>query len=86
MSCGIGRRHGLDPTWLWLWCRSAAVAPIGPLAWEPPYAAGAALKRTTTPPCEKKERQVEDMSQVPLSEALVGSCSVIQPASPVLGM
>ena len=34
-----------DPEWLWLWRRSAAVAPIQPLAWEPPYAAGAALKR-----------------------------------------
>ena len=29
---------------LWLRCRLAAVAVIGPLAWEPPYAAGAALK------------------------------------------
>ena len=28
-----------------LCCRPAAVAPIGPLAWEPPYAAGAALER-----------------------------------------
>jgi len=34
----------LDPTLLWLWRRPAAVVPIGPLAWEPPYAAGAALK------------------------------------------
>ena len=25
-----------------------ATAPIGPLAWEPPYAAGAALKRKMT--------------------------------------
>ena len=25
-------------------CRPAAVAPIGPLAWELPYATGAALK------------------------------------------
>ena len=30
---------------LWLWYRLSAVAPIGPLAWEPPYAAGEALKR-----------------------------------------
>ena len=30
---------------LWLWCRPAAVAPIGPLAWELPYASGAALKK-----------------------------------------
>ena len=29
---------------LWLWCRQAAAAPIGPLAWEPPYAMGSALK------------------------------------------
>ena len=28
-----------------LWCRPVATAPIGPLAWEPPYAMGAALKR-----------------------------------------
>ena len=30
---------------LWLWCRLAAVAPSRPLAWEPPYATGAALKK-----------------------------------------
>ena len=42
MSCGVGRRCGLDPVLLWLWCRLAATAPIGPLAWEPPYAAEAA--------------------------------------------
>ena len=35
-----------DPALLWLWCSPAAGAPIQPLAWEPPYAAGAALKRT----------------------------------------
>ena len=29
---------------LWLWCRWAAVALIGPLAWEPPYAVGVALR------------------------------------------
>ena len=28
-----------------LWCRLAATAVIGPLAWEPPYAADAALKK-----------------------------------------
>ena len=30
---------------LLLWCRLAATAPIGPLAWEHPYAVGTALKR-----------------------------------------
>ena len=44
MSCGVGRRHGSDPTLLWLWCRPAAVALIQPLAWELPYATGVALK------------------------------------------
>ena len=33
-----------------LWCRSAAAVPSGPLAWEPPYAEGAAL--------EKAKRQI----------------------------
>ena len=42
MSCGVGRRRGLDPVLLWLWRRLVATAPIGSLAWEPPYAAGAA--------------------------------------------
>ena len=36
MSCGVGHRHGLDPTLLWLWHRLAAIAPIWPLAWELP--------------------------------------------------
>ena len=45
MSCGVGHRCGSDPVLLWLWLWLAAVAPIPPLAWEPPYAAGAALKR-----------------------------------------
>ena len=30
--------------WLWLWCRLTDAAPFRPLAWELPYAAGAALK------------------------------------------
>ena len=33
-----------DLALLWLWCRPAATALILPLSWEPPYAAGAALK------------------------------------------
>ena len=33
-----------DPMLLWLWWGLAAVTPIRPLAWEPPYAAGVALK------------------------------------------
>ena len=45
MSCGIGSRLGSDPALLWLWRRPATTAPIGPLARESPYAAGAALEK-----------------------------------------
>ena len=48
MSCGVGRGRGSDPQLLWLRCRLAATAPIRPLAWESPYAAGAALEKTKT--------------------------------------
>ena len=44
VSCGVGRRGGSDLVLLWLWLWPAAVAPIGPLAWEPPYAVNVALK------------------------------------------
>ena len=37
-----------DLALLWLWRRPAATAPIRPLAWEPPCAEGAALKRQKT--------------------------------------
>ena len=42
MSWGVGRRRSSDPALLWLWRRLVATAPIRPLAWEPPYAEGAA--------------------------------------------
>ena len=52
---------GSDPALLWLWRRPAATAPIGPLAWEPPCAAGAAqeiAKTTTTTTKDKKKKKV----------------------------
>ena len=39
---------------LWLWCTPAAATLIRLLAWELPYASGAALKET-----KKKERKKE---------------------------
>ena len=42
MNCGVDHRYGMDPVLLCLWYRLAATAPIQCLAWEPPYAAGAA--------------------------------------------
>ena len=44
MSCSVGRRCGSDMALMCLWRRPAATALIHPLAWEPPYAAGVALK------------------------------------------
>ena len=49
-------RHCSDPEWLWLWCRPAAAAPIQPLTWEPPGAAGAALKKKTRKTKKNKKR------------------------------
>ena len=57
MSYGVGHRHNSDLPWLCLWHRPAAAAPIGPLAWELPYAAGMALKSTKE---RKKEREREE--------------------------
>ena len=45
VSCGEGCRCSSDPSLLWLWRGLAATAPIRPLAWESPYAAGAALEK-----------------------------------------
>ena len=46
MSCSVDYRRGLDPVLLWLWRRPVATALIRPLAWEPPFATGAAPKKT----------------------------------------
>ena len=54
MSCGVGGRRDSDSALLWLWRRQAAVVLIRPLAWEPPYAMGTALKRQKT----KKKKEI----------------------------
>ena len=38
VSCSVDHRRSSDAALLWLWLRPVATAPIGPLAWEPPYA------------------------------------------------
>ena len=54
MNC-VGRRRGSDLALLWLCCRLVARAPVLPLAWEPPYATGVALKRQKK---KKKKKSV----------------------------
>ena len=46
-----------DLVLLWPWCRLAAVAPIGPLAWEPPYAVGVGPKKTKDKKKKKKKEK-----------------------------
>ena len=55
MSSGVGPRCGSDPTLLWLWCRPAAAAPIGPLAWEPTYAEGVAQEMA-----KRQKKKIKD--------------------------
>ena len=55
MSWGVGHRGGSNP--MWLWRGREAVAPIGPLLWQPPYAPGAALKSKKTKRKKKRERK-----------------------------
>ena len=63
MGAGVARRHGLDLAFLWLWCRLAATALIRPLAWEPPYALGTALKRQKKK--KRKEEEEEEKEEKP---------------------
>ena len=57
MGCGVARRRGLDLALLSLWCRPATTAPIRPLAWEPPYAMGAALENIQKKDQKKKKKK-----------------------------
>ena len=47
MSCLVGHRPSSALALPWLWRRTTATAPIGPLAWKLPYTTGVALKRHT---------------------------------------
>ena len=71
MSCGVGCRCSSDPELLSLWRRLAATATIQLLAWEPPYAAGAAQEM----PKKKKKKEFQLRSGTrqgcPLSSLLV---------------
>ena len=57
MSYAVGHIRGSDPTLLWLWHRLVGAAPIRPLVWEIPYAAGMALKRQKKKKKKKKKER-----------------------------
>ena len=71
MSCGVGCRRSSDPALLWLWPRLVATAPIQPLAWEPPYAAGAAQE------IEKKKKKLRVFEEVVLFSLLFSPKGVL---------
>ena len=67
MSCGVGCRRGSDPALLWLWCRAPAITLIEPLAWEPQYAMGVALKRQ-----KKRRKKKKPPKQLPKGKPWAG--------------
>ena len=58
MNYGVGHRQSSDLALLWLWPRLAATALTRPLAWEPPYTAGAAQKRQKTKAKTNKQKNM----------------------------
>ena len=69
-----GHRCGLYPKCLWLWCRPAVGALIWPLAWDPPYDMGAALKIKE----KKKKKDSTEKSQVPCFPRDCILCNYVQ--------
>ena len=59
MSCVVSRRCGSDPELLWLRHRPVAIAQIRPLAWESPYAVGAAQKKAKRQKKTKKKKKIQ---------------------------
>ena len=50
---------------LWLWRMPEATAPIRPLAWDSPYAAGAALEKQKDK--QKKKKEIRAWNSLSLS-------------------
>ena len=57
VNCGVGCRQGSDLALLWLWHEPVATAPIGSLAWEPPYEGCRSSPRNGKKTKKKKERE-----------------------------
>ena len=61
-SCGVDRECSSDLGLLWLRRGPEAATLIQPLAWEPPYAAGVALKKK-----ERKKKERIEKSHSPIT-------------------
>ena len=42
-------------------CSPAAIVPVGPLAWEPPYAVGVALEKTKNKQTNKQKMLIKNI-------------------------
>ena len=78
MSCGVDHIRSLDLELLCLWCRPVPAAPIRPLAWEPPYAAQAALKSLKKK--KKKKKKKKEKGKFPPSNHMVNIVSSFRPS------
>ena len=78
MSCGVGCRGGSDPKLLWLWHRLVTTALTGPLAWEPPYAMGAAQEMAN----KQTNKQKKNKTDIALSSGALKSLEVTYLAHP----
>ena len=61
------------PVLLWLWCMPVAVALIRPLAWEPPYVVGVALKKAK----KKKEGGRKEGKRWKRSELILSATELL---------
>ena len=61
---------------LLLWCRLATIAPIGPLAWEPLYALGTALKSQKEHK-KKKKKENKFALQYLFCDNELDSCNIL---------
>ena len=76
VSCGVGCRRSSDPALLWLWRRPVAAALIRPLAWEPTYGVGAALKN------KDKKKKIRFLIN---GLGLISVLALVVPTSPSAG-
>ena len=63
---------------LWLWCRPAATALIRPLAWEPPYAVSADLKKDKRKPTLPREVERECEVEKLACDFFFNLCTIFQ--------
>ena len=79
MRCGVDHRRGSNLMLLWLCNRPVVVVPLGPLAWEPPYAAGMALKSKKTKTKQNTSEATEWLRVMNLTNIQEDTVSIPRP-------